>query len=171
MIQNSMDLEKLKAHLITPRDQINNDPAKVGQAVFDILSKPQPTTTVEEVLDEYQHSYVKELGETIESNQKRFKAPFHVVVLHKKEPWAENVLRNWFIARQTRPKADFLRFEFPNHSNTVYRVNQDIGKIEVLWSLPTWQDSLTIMRNPHLYDPQLVQWIRDYSWGKLDEAS
>ena len=162
--------KKFEPHLVVSRDKVNQNAAKVGQAAFDILNKHQPVFTVQDILDEYQHAYVEELEDTIEKNKSKYLAPFHVVVLHKKEPWADNVLRNWFVARQTKPLSKWLRTEYPNHSHTIYQVDIEKGICDVLWSLPTWQDSLTILNNRNLYHPQLIGWIEDFASGKLDQV-
>lgn len=134
-------------------------PQKVGQAVYDILSKPQEDVQVQEVIDEYAKSYVKELEECVNLNAGRFGFPFHVVVLHKKEPWAVNVLRNWFTARKTAPFKKEMWKLFPNHGITVYEVKKD--SCEVLWSLPTWQEAKVVLSNPQLYHPDLVKWCSE----------
>jgi hypothetical protein len=93
------------------------------------------------------------------------------VVLSEKEHWSELVMRNWFVARQTRPKASWLRSEFPNHMITLYSYDKRPDKLEVLYSLPTRQDSDTILKNRHLYSPTLVKYITDFQDGLLDPAS
>jgi len=163
-----MDMKKFEKFLVTPRDQIKANPAKAGQAAFDILSKEQPPMETQEVIDEYKDDYLKSMVETLETNVNRYEPPFYVVVLSKKEPWAVNVMRNWFVARQTRPTTTYLRHEYPNHMNTVYSYDKRSSELKILWSLPTWQDSLVVLANPHLYDPTLVQWIHDCNSGALD---
>lgn len=167
-----MDLfDSLEKNLVTPRDKIKKESAKVGQAVADILKKDNSPVEVQEIIDEYKDDYTKEMENTLRANADRYMAPFHVVVLTKKEPWAVNVVRNWFIARQTRPKASWLRSNYPNYLNTVYSYNQNSGELKILWSLPSKQESEVVLQNSHLYDPQLVKWIEDYNSGALDRAA
>lgn len=156
--------------LIQSKEEINPDPAKVGQAVYDILSKSQSPIEVGEIISEYAERYTEEVKATIRENENKYVSPFYVVVLHKKEPWAVNVMRNWFIARQTLPTSSSLRENYPNHSVTVYRYDSKNVKLDLLYSLPTAQDALTIKKNAHLYDPQLVDWIRRFDIGSLDAS-
>lgn len=142
--------------------------SKVGQAVYDILKRDQVQTSVEEVLSEAEKKYTQEMEDIIQSNFNKYDSPFYIIVLTKKEPWALNVMRNWFIARQTRPKVQFLRQEFPNHMSTVYSVNKSTHELKILWSLPIKQDADVVLKNRHLYDPTLVKWIEDCNSGALD---
>lgn len=142
----------------------------VGKAVHDIITKEQAPITVGEVLDEYQHEYLEEILTCIRDNRSKYESPFYIIVLTKKEPWALNVMRNWFIARQTRPSARWMRSEFPNFMQTVYAWDDRSEQLRLLWSLPTWQDALVVLKNKDLYDPQLVKWIIEYESGVLDQS-
>ena len=155
--------------LFQSKDELNKDPARVGKAVYDILSKPQSPIEVGEIISEYAEDYLEEVKSTIKANVGKYDSPFYIVVLTKKEPWALNVLRSWFIARQTRPSARLMRCDYPNHGITLYRYDSKDTKLDVVYSLPTLQDSLTIIANQHLYDPQLVQWIKQFASGELDK--
>lgn len=141
----------------------------VGKAVYDILSKPQEEMQVEEVLEEYKHEYLEEILTCIRDNKNKYISPFYIIVLTKKEPWAVNVMRNWFIARQTKPSSKWMRDQFPNFMQTVYSWDDRSEELKILWSLPTWQDSLVVLKNKALYDPQLVKWILEYESGMLDQ--
>lgn len=143
-------------------------PKNVGQVVYDILQKDQHDTTVGEILDEYQYQYLEEIIDCIQKNRHKFDSPFYIVVLTKKEPWALNVMRNWFIARQTKPSAKIMREDYPNFMQTVYKWNDKDEKIDILWSLPIAQDAQVVLKNKQLYDAQLVKWVMDFQEGKLN---
>lgn len=128
----------------------------VGAALLDVLSKPQEEMQVQEVIDEYAGSYVKELEDTVAANFSKYVKPFYIVVLHKKEPWSVNILRNWFVARQSQPTMKAMWALFPNHSHTVYKVTENA--CDPMWSLPTYQEARTILLNSHLYHEDLVKW-------------
>lgn len=167
-----MDIKKISPHLLrTSKDKLGKTSSKVGKAVHDILQKDQESISVEQILDEYQHKYVQEMEDVVNNNFHKYESPFYIVVLTKKEPWALNIMRNWFIARQTRPTTKFLREEFPTYMNTVYSVNKATHELKILWSLPIKQDADVVLKNPHLYDPQLVKWIQDCESGALDRAA
>lgn len=153
--------------LIQSRDEIKSDPAKVGKAVYDILSKPQSSQTVEETIEAMAPKYFQELLDCAESNKEKFESPFYIIVLRKKEFWAINVLRQWYVARQSKPSAKILRADYPNHDHDVYEIDSKSHEIKLIWSLPTKQDADTIIKNKQLYDEQTVGFIQDFNLGKL----
>ena len=140
---------------------------RVGQAVVDILSKEQAPQTVEETIEAFGPDFAKELEKTIEDNRHKYSSPFYVFVLTKKEMWACNLVRNFFIARQTAPKADQMIWDYPNFLKTLYEVNADKGKCEPKWSIPGHQECLSIARHPYMVDPTLCEWIISAYKGKL----
>lgn len=150
------------------KDDKTQRSSKVGQAVADFLSKPQETIEVGEIIEEYADSYAEMVRKAITENRGRYESPFYVLVLTKKEPWALNVMRNWFIARQTKPSALSLRLEYPNHMQTVYQFDSTNEQLKILWSLPTAQDAAVILKNAPLYHSDLVNWIRNFNEGKFN---
>ena len=144
------------------------EPAKVGKAVQEILSKDQPVVEVGEVISEYADEYTEMVKKTIADNLHKYDETFYVVVLTKKEPWAVNVMRNWFIAKRYKPSARYIRNNHPNHMQTVYSFNPKDCELKLLWNLPTYQDAVVILKNWALYHSDLVKWIRDYESGKID---
>jgi len=138
-------------------DKYGKKAKRVGQAVYDILLKDSPSLTTEEILDGYQHEFVKDFEKCVEDNKNRYESPFYVFVLSHKEPWADNVVRNWFIGRQTAPEAYEMILQYPNHMKTLYRIDK-AGRMDLDWVIPGIQDIRTILKNPHLYDPQLVKY-------------
>ena len=142
--------------------------ARVGQAVSDILSKDQPTYTVGEIMEGFGAKFAQELEKSVNDSLDKFKNPFYILALTKKEFWADNVIRNWFIPRQTAPHASKLMSEYPNHTKTLYVVHGDRGDIKVAWSIPAFSDCISVSKNPGIYSPELVKWIEDCFTGKLD---
>jgi hypothetical protein len=167
-----MSLKKYENRLIVPRDKVKKDPAKVGQAVYDIMSKPQASQTVEETIEAMTDKYFEKLKEAAEEGVKAgFPNIFYVLLERKKETLmgnANNVLKHRYMTLPFRPKAAVCREECPNSDFDLYEINKSTNEITLLWTLPTKQDSRTILKNPHLYDPNLVQWIRDFDKGLLD---
>ena len=152
-------------------DQFGVKAARAGQAVVDILSKPQPSYTAGEILDGYQHSFVKELEDTIQNNVHKYDDPFYIFVLSNKEMWADNLVRNWFIARQTPPFATDMIVNFPNHVKILYKIQNSKMSCDLLWTIPGMQDISSIRKSPEIYDAQLVNWISEALNGKLDKDS
>lgn len=167
-----MVIHKLKNHLVTSREKIKKNPAKLGQAVYDILSKDNHAIqTVEETVDAMTPMYFEELMKAVDEGCKVFEAPFYVIVQRKKETLGgalTNVLRHKYITRQTRPKSSFLRLEWPNADHDLYEVDNDKGTMTLIYTLPNAQDSKSILKNADCYDPKLVEWIVAYNRGTLD---
>ena len=158
-----------KLELVTPRDKINPNPSKVGQAVVDILSKDQKEQTVEETLQASSESFLEHFRQAVDRGMKKFSHDFYILVLGKKEPWAINVERQWFIDRNTYPILSLLIQDYPNHNKTLYKIDRG-GNLDpkVIWSLPGHQDCISIARNPHPYHPDLVKWVLNGYEGLLD---
>lgn len=144
---------------------------RVGKAVLDIISTDQPSYTVEDILSEYGKDYCLEFEKTIEENKKKYKSPFYIFVLTKKEFYASNVVRNWFIARQTPPYGSQMMTDYPNHTKTLYIVDADKGELRVLWSIPGKEECKSILKEPQIYSQELVSWILDCYSGGLDKES
>lgn len=131
---------------------------RVGQAVVDILKHgSQPTYTAEDIIDGYQHEFVKEFERCVSENKDKYDSPFYVLVLSHKEAWAENMVRNWFIARQTAPEDRYMISQYPHHMKTLYRIDKK-GDINLEWVLPGLSDIQSIFKKPELYDKDLVKY-------------
>jgi hypothetical protein len=144
---------------------------RVGQAVSDILSKDQPTQTVEETLDSVAPDFCKEMEDCIEKNSHKYKSPFYIFVLTKKEPWAVNLVRNWIVARQTPPYASEMMEQYSNYTKSLYIVDSKKGNVKLLWTLPSWGECQTVAKSPQSFDADLVKWVELCCTGKLDKDS
>lgn len=166
-----MVIKRLENQLVMSRDKIKKDPSKLGQAVYDILSKDQQDQSVEATIDAMTPKYFEELSKAVHKGCRDFESPFYIVVQRKKETIGGsvmNVLKHQYVTRQTRPYANFLRSEFPNADHDLYEINSEKGTMTLLYTLPSAQDSKTILKNAEMYDPKLVEWIQAYNSGKLD---
>lgn len=143
---------------------------RVGQAVYDILSKDQPYQSAGDTFDALAPRFVQELEDTIKNNEKKYDSPFYVIVFTNKEMWAPNVMRNWFIARQTAPRAMDMIHQYPHHVKTLYKVDSKEGSHKVQWTIPGFEDCKSILKNPQAHDPQLVTWIISAFEGSLDSS-
>lgn len=142
----------------------------VGQAAYDLLIRANATQEMQEVqetLDAMTPAYFAELEDCAKKNRRKYQGNFYIVCLRKKENFFINVLRQWFIARQTKPFASVLFRDYPNHDHDIWEINQS-GDAKLLWSLPPAQEQQTIMKNSHLYHSDLVKWINDYHDGFLE---
>jgi hypothetical protein len=141
---------------------------RVGQAVVDILSTSQPDQTVGETLEAASPDFCKEMESCIENNKDKYKSPFYIFVLTKKEPWATNLVRNWIIARQTPPHAFEAMGQWANYTKTLYIVDSHRGNVKLLWSLPAFNECITIAKSPQSFDPDLVRWVEKCFTHELD---
>ena len=142
----------------------------VGQAALNLLTKANSIYEMQEVqetVDAMTPAYYAELEDTIAKNRHKYESPFYVVCLRKKENFFINVLRQWFIARQTQPLACVLFRDYPNHDHDVWEIDSQ-GEPKLKWTLPPGQEMQTIMKNPHLYHSDLVSWIKKYQDGFLE---
>lgn len=140
----------------------------VGQEVFDILSKDQPMQTVGETLDTFGPDFAKFMEKTVEDNKEKYKSPFYILVLTKKDYFMPNLIRNWFISRQTPPHAFNLMEDYTNATKTLYIVDAQKGLCKLLWSLPGLDECFSIARHPLTFAPELVRWIELCFNRKLD---
>ena len=144
----------------------------VGEAAYNILTKDNnPTILAGDIAEARSDDYIKSMEEAIASGFKMYKSPFYVLVLSHKEMWAVNVMRNWFIPRQTPVHATYMYQHYPNHMKTLYMIRKEDGEPKVCWSLPGHQDMISVAKHPNNYDPQLVKWIYDFTLGNLDQDS
>lgn len=140
----------------------------VGEEVFGILSKEQPSQTAGETIDAFGPDFASFMQKTIEDNKDKFKSPFYILVLTKKDYFMPNVLRNQFISRQTPPHAFSLMENYSNSTKTLYLVDGQKGLCKLLWSLPGLDECFSIARHPLTFAPELVRWIELCFNKKLD---
>ena len=140
-----------------------------GKAAYDLLHKSIEANEMQEVqetIDAMTPAYIAELEDCAQKNSRKYDGKYYIVCLRKKETFFVNVIRQWFIARQTKPIPDVLFRDYPNFDHDIWEISPG-GDTKLLWSLPPGQEQRTIMKNPHLYHSDLVQWIKDFQNGCL----
>lgn len=138
---------------------------RVGQAVHDIISKEQPNYTVEEILEGMNQKFIQEFELCLENGMKKYDGPFHIFVLQKKElaQWnVSNVVRNFFINRLTAPDAEDMMAAYPHFTKLLYLIDPIRCELTVEWCIPGYEECISILKNPSLYDKDLVGWIRKF---------
>lgn len=150
-------------------DRTGHETTRVGQAALDILSASQPTYSAGDIVDAFGPKYVEEIEKAIAEGERKYTNPFYIFVLTKKEPWVTNIVRNYFVARQTPPRAMDSMIGYPNHTKTLYIVDASKGQIKLIWSLPGWDDCQSVAKHPDLYAPELVRWIQDLGSPRLNK--
>lgn len=169
-------LFKYKKNLKVSKDQINKNPSEIGRAVMDVLSRKSYIQTVEETIEAMTPKYLEKLKEAAEMgfNAKNYPEEFYVLVERRKETLmgnVSNVLSHKYLTCPFKPRSKLLREERPNSDFDLYKVDKSKGEITHVWTLPCYQDSVSILKNKHIYDPKLVGWIEDYNKGDLDSLT
>lgn len=141
---------------------------RVGQAILDINAGNQAPLTVGDTLEAYAPEFARQMELCVEDGSKRYRSPFYVFVLSNKEFWADNMMRNRFIARQSPPHALKAMGEYKHFVKTLYMVDGDKGRVECVWCLPAYPDCVAIAKHPEAHDPTLVKWIEQCFTGQLD---
>jgi hypothetical protein len=104
----------------------------VGKISWDLLAGANPLDhSAEEQMKEQLDTFETEMLQAIERGKKSFPEGFYVVVETKKEPKMKNVIRNYFIIRQSCPT--------PQYDNAVYSYHSQSEQLEFLWVLPSRQ--------------------------------
>lgn len=138
--------------------------SRVGQAVHDVLTSSPSEHTVEEILDEFGKNYLDDIRKCADEEKKNFEGTFYIFSLMNKDlgQWGvSNVVRHWKIPRKTAPHMAHMVKDYPNHTKTLYEVSPSKGEITLLWTLPGKEECVSILKNPSLYDPQLVKWCQE----------
>jgi hypothetical protein len=138
---------------------------RVGQAVMDILKKDNPVFTVEEVMDQMQYGVMNYIQDAVTQGYKHFKENFYIIHRFRKELTyfdIHNVPAQHAVCFQLGPKESSWYMEvIPHDTKTLYEVDVKNDDIKLLWSVPGWEDCKSIKKNPHLYDRDLVSWVKE----------
>lgn len=135
----------------------------IGKISWDLLANSSVLDhSAQEQMQEQLDSYEANMFEAIERGKKEFPGDFFIVVETKKEPKMKNVIRNYFIVRQSCPT--------PQYDNSVYKYHAATEYCEFLWVLPSKQ-VYNMMKNRALELPveerQLLQFVLEDSDGTL----
>lgn len=136
---------------------------RVGQAVMDILSEEQPVYTTEDILDEFGKDYLNDIQKFADEEKSKYDGKFYIFSLLYKDLGqfgVGNVVRHWKISRSTDPEPKAMMRDYKNHTKTLYEVDPQKGEINLLWTLPGYEECISILKNPDLYDRELLNWIR-----------
>jgi len=135
---------------------------RVGQAALDMMQKDHPNMTVEELMEGLSEKFLVDFEKCVQDGMKKYEGKFHVFVLTKKDLGqfgVSNVVRNFFINRETAPEAAQMMIDYPSQTKTLYEIDPAKGDFQIKWTLPGYEECKSIAKNPQIYDPQLVKWI------------
>jgi hypothetical protein len=135
----------------------------VGKISWDLLANASILDhSADEQMREQLDDYEINIHESINRGKKDFPGDFYIVVETKKEPKMKNVIRNYFIVRQSCPT--------PQFDNSVYRYHRESEQCEFLWVIPS-RDTYNMIKNNVLDLPrdqrELVQFVLEDADGTL----
>lgn len=138
----------------------------VGKLSLDLLNKSPETLDPIELEREIHKEYIKELEECVKTSSKIIHGNFYVVVITKKERLMQNVLRHYFLARQSCPT--------PDYDQTVFLYRRDAELLEFLWVIPDRETCIHLKINAiqvHKSERHLLDFILKFADGSLFELS
>lgn len=136
----------------------------VGQAAVELQQKTPDTLSPIENMQEQLTDWDKNLLECLETTKKEYQGDFYIQVLTKKEPLLKNVLRNYFVGRQSCPT--------PGFDQTVYRYDRKDDAIDFLWVIPSKDTCHMFYANRKNIVPEelsLLNFVLKFMDGTLDK--
>jgi len=130
----------------------NNNKNTVGYEAYKRLCKPDLKQGIIETQQEIDKKYFSELEDCIRAHKGKlgFEGDFFITVIVKKERLMENVIRRYFLARQSLPT--------PDYDQTVWRYNPK-GELEFIWVVPDHNTCQEIYHHPEKV-PESEAWLR-----------
>jgi hypothetical protein len=154
---------RTEAHFQLLEKKMTNKKKTVGEISTDLLAKSHENKhTAYDQMQEQLTDYDKNLYECVDNYKKKYQGDFFVAVLTKKEHLMANVIRHYFIARQTCPT--------PNYDQAVYKYNATSCIIEFIWVIPSKPYCLHMLDNyTHLgkEELELFKFVVDFAEGTL----
>lgn len=134
----------------------------VGKVSRDlIIEAPKLDHSPHEQMSESLTEYEDNVHDAVEAGKKIYNNDFYVVVLTKKERIMKNVLRNYFMSRETCPTPDW--------DQAVYHYHKETEALEFLWVLPS-KDVCKMLRLNSLTIDKSERKLLDYVMA-LDDGS
>jgi hypothetical protein len=111
----------------------------VGKYALKALEKEPVSRDPIEIERMLHQDYDKNMFECLDRCKKEFDGDFYIVVITKKEPLMQNVLRHYFFGRISCPT--------PDYDQTVYKFSRATEVIEFIWVVPSRECCLTLREN------------------------
>ena len=143
---------------------MNEEKKTVGAHSVDLQQKdPDTRDPIELEREIHKSDYEKEMIAALQTGRKLYQSPFYVVVLTKKERLMQNVLRHYFIPRQSCPT--------PTWDQVVYKFTVPSEMLEFIWTVPDKETCELFRDNALKIVPDercLLQFVLDFYDGTLD---
>lgn len=150
-------------------DRFGSKGVRVGQAVHDLISQEQPEMTAEEMLELMGKGVMEYIQDAAEQGYKKFDSNFYIIHIFRKtlaNLEVSNAMQQKAVCFIDGPKDPrFYMQELPHATKTLYEVDRKNGVIKLCWTVPGWEDCKSIKKNPGVYDPDLVKWVKDATHG------
>lgn len=111
----------------------------VGEEAIIRLANPDDKQEVVETQREADKEYFPQMEICIQ-NHSQWDKPYYIVVHQKKERLLENVIRRYFIGRQSMPT--------PQWDQTLWRYDPGTGNLRFIWTLPDENTAKWMAANP-----------------------
>ena len=138
----------------------------VGKIAVDLAQKADNKHTVVEQMQENLTDYERNVIECAERGLKQYNSDFYIVVLTKKEPLFENIIRNLFHHRKSCPT--------PQYDQVVYQYQYKQDALKFLWCIPDKETCEVYKTYKSVVQPeerQLLQFVLDFDRGMLDQLA
>ncbi len=138
----------------------------VGSLSLEAQNKPLETTDCREQGKEMTKGYIDQLILTLEDAKKTLKDDFFIVVLTKKEPLMQNVIRNYFFYRSSCPT--------PDYDQAVYHYVKANDELNFLWIIPSKSFCIHLVENALTIDKEfkeLLSFVLDFKDETLYKLS
>lgn len=135
----------------------------VGKISTDLKKKSSLNThNAEDQMRENLTDYDNNMYECIGYHKKLYNSDFYIVVETKKERLLDNVMRNYFIGRQSCPT--------PFYDQAVYKYTLQDDDVTFLWVVPSKDTCEYMLENLHDIEPiewELLNYVLQYQKGDL----
>lgn len=125
----------------------------VGKIATELQKKEPDTRDPIELQRGMTKDFEKNLIDCIESGKNKFESPYYIEVLVKKERLLQNVIRNYFVARQSCPT--------PFYDQFVFQVDIKDMVVNFFWAIPDIETCQTMKQFALEVVPEERQ-LRDY---------
>lgn len=109
----------------------SGDKKTVGSLALDLMSQKQENTDVVSQQKAMLSDYEKNFQQSFDRGKSQFQGDFYIVVITKKERLMENVIRNYFLVRESCPT--------PEYDQIVYKYSKAEDFTDLLWVIPCMQ--------------------------------
>ena len=136
----------------------------VGQISTELLQKTPDSLSPIENMREQLTDWDQNMMVCLEQAKKDYAGDFFIQVITKKEPLLKNVLRNYFIARQSCPT--------PGYDQSVFHYIRKDDEVSFLWVVPSKDTCQIFYANRDRIVPQewpLLEYVLKFNDGTLEK--